>query len=67
MNKEQLQGAVSTAVGKTKEAVGQLLGVETLAMEGKVDQARGAARSALGNAKNAAGEAMKRYHRYIDF
>jgi uncharacterized protein YjbJ (UPF0337 family) len=65
MNKEQLQGAVNTAVGKTKEAVGQLFGVEALAIEGKLDQVRGAAQCAIGNARDAATEAMKRYHRYI--
>jgi uncharacterized protein YjbJ (UPF0337 family) len=66
MNLDHLKGAVDNAVGKTKEAVGHLFGVEELEMEGKVDQARGAARSAIGNAKDAVYESTKRYYRYID-
>jgi uncharacterized protein YjbJ (UPF0337 family) len=44
--------------GETKETVGHAVGNKRLEMEGKVDQARGAAHSILGDAKDAANDAI---------
>ena len=53
MDKEHLKGAVDNAVGKTKEAVGHVVGSKKLETEGKIDQAKGAAHNAAGNVKDA--------------
>jgi uncharacterized protein YjbJ (UPF0337 family) len=53
MDKEHVKGAVDTAVGKTKEAIGQAIGNKKLEAEGKVDQLKGAAHNAAGNVKDA--------------
>ena len=66
MNKYHVKGAVENAVGLTKEALGQILGDEELAIKGKIDQAKGAAHSAAGYARDAASEATRRYQRYIN-
>jgi uncharacterized protein YjbJ (UPF0337 family) len=63
MDREHVKGAVDNAVGKTKEAIGQVFGDSKLVIEGKLDQAKGAAHSAVGNAKDAAREAADRLHR----
>jgi uncharacterized protein YjbJ (UPF0337 family) len=63
MDREHVKGAVDNAVGKTKEAIGQVFGDSKLVLEGKLDQAKGAAHSAIGNAKDAAREAADRLHR----
>jgi uncharacterized protein YjbJ (UPF0337 family) len=66
MNRDHLKGAVENAVGIAKEAIGELFGNEKLAIEGRLDQARGAAHDAAGYTKDAASEATKRYHRYLN-
>jgi uncharacterized protein YjbJ (UPF0337 family) len=66
MTRDHLKGAVENAVGKTKEAIGLLLGDEELEIQGRLDQARGAAHSAVGNVKEAASEAVRKYHRYTN-
>lgn len=53
MNKEHVKGAVDTAVGKTKEAAGQVTGNKKLETEGKIDQAKGALHKAAGDTKDA--------------
>src|ERR1039457_6246867 len=51
-----LAGRVEQAVGKVKQSVGETFGNETLANQGVVDQAQGAAKETWGNAKDAAKE-----------
>jgi len=53
MDKEHVKGAVDSAVGKTKEAVGHAVGSKKLVIEGKVDQAKGASHNVAGNVKDA--------------
>ena len=59
MDKEHVKGAVDTAVGKTKEAVGHGVGSKKLETEGKADQVKGAVRNAAGDAKDAGKEAIE--------
>ena len=64
MNKDQVSGRVEQAVGKVKQSVGETFGNETLANQGVVDQAQGAAKETWGNAKDAAKE-VQRSHKNV--
>ena len=58
MDKEHIKGAADTAVGKTKEAAGHVIGNKKLETEGKVDQVKGAVHNAVGDARDAGKEAI---------
>ena len=66
MDKEHLRGAIDNAVGKTKEAMGQMLGDSELEAASKMDQVKGAAHIAVGNTKDAAKVAVRRLHRSMN-
>jgi uncharacterized protein YjbJ (UPF0337 family) len=51
MNDDQIDGTISDAKGKVKDAVGGLTGDAKIQGEGKVDQMTGQALQALGDAK----------------
>lgn len=53
MDKQHLKGAVDTAKGTVKDAVGEVIGNDRLQAEGKLDKAKGTVRQAVGDAKDA--------------
>jgi uncharacterized protein YjbJ (UPF0337 family) len=53
MNEDQIDGTISDAKGKVKDAVGGLTGDAKTQGEGKVDQMSGQAQQAYGDAKEA--------------
>jgi uncharacterized protein YjbJ (UPF0337 family) len=59
MNKDQVSGKVEHALGKVEQSVGETVGIERLADQGVVDQAKGAAKETWGNAKDAAKEVQQ--------
>ncbi len=58
MDKEHVKGAADDVKGKTKEAVGNVVGNKQLEQEGETDQVRGAAHKAVGDFKDAGKEAI---------
>jgi uncharacterized protein YjbJ (UPF0337 family) len=59
MEKEHVKVAADKAVGKTKQAAGQVTGNKKFETEGKVDQVKGAVQNAAGDARDAGEEAIK--------
>ncbi|MFZ4531394.1 MAG: CsbD family protein [Alsobacter sp.] len=59
MDKQHVKGAVDTAKGAIKDAIGGAIGNDRLQAEGKLDKAKGAAREAVGDAKDAVRDATK--------
>lgn len=55
---DKVTGVGNDAVGKVKQAAGDLTGNENLKAEGEVQEVKGDAQKALGNAKDAVGNAM---------
>jgi len=51
MNEDQIDGTISEAKGKVKDAVGGLTGDAKTQAEGKIDQVAGQAQQTLGDAK----------------
>jgi uncharacterized protein YjbJ (UPF0337 family) len=54
VNKDQISGKVEQVLGKVEQNVGETVGIERLANQGVVDQAKGAVKETWGNAKDAA-------------
>jgi uncharacterized protein YjbJ (UPF0337 family) len=54
MNKDQVAGKITQAVGKVEQSVGESVGSQKLANRGVVNQAKGAAKETWGDAKDAA-------------
>jgi uncharacterized protein YjbJ (UPF0337 family) len=59
MNRDELDGKVTNAKGKMKEAAGDLTGNNRLKSEGAADQAIGKTENAFGKAKRKVGEAIE--------
>jgi uncharacterized protein YjbJ (UPF0337 family) len=57
MNEDQIDGTISNATGKVKDAVGGLTGDAKTQGEGKVDQVTGQAQQMYGDAKDAVSDA----------
>lgn len=53
MNKDQVTGKVEQVAGRVKQEVGEIVGNQTLANQGVVEQVTGAARETWGNVKDA--------------
>jgi uncharacterized protein YjbJ (UPF0337 family) len=54
MNTSHVEGAVDTAKGKIKQAVGETFNNQSLANEGAADQVKGQAKEAWGSVKDTA-------------
>lgn len=52
MDKDRIKGAVKTAEGSVKEAIGKVSGDKALEVEGQAEQIEGAVQSAIGKAKD---------------
>ncbi len=57
MNKDRVEGAAKTVAGKTKEAVGKMVGDQKLTAEGKVEKNVGKLQNAVGGLQDAAKQA----------
>jgi len=60
MDKDRIAGAAKTVVGNVKEAIGNLIGDQKTAAEGKADQAAGKLQNAVGGAKDALRDIAKK-------
>jgi uncharacterized protein YjbJ (UPF0337 family) len=54
MNSSHVEGAIDTAKGKVKQAVGETFNDQSLANEGAADQIKGQAKQAWGSVKDTA-------------
>lgn len=59
MDKDRIVGSAKVVKGKTKEAIGSVLGDAKMQAEGKVDQVEGRVQNAVGSAKDAVKDAVK--------
>lgn len=57
MDKDRVKGAAKNAGGKAKTAIGNALGDEKLANEGRVDQVKGKVQNVAGGIKDAVRDA----------
>lgn len=53
VDKDRTEGALTKAVGKVKEVIGNLTGDEKTKVEGKTDQTKGTVQNAVGGVKDA--------------
>jgi uncharacterized protein YjbJ (UPF0337 family) len=53
MDKDRVKGTAKQLEGSAKEALGKQSGDTSLAVEGKIEQAKGAVQKAFGKAKDA--------------
>ena len=60
MNKDQVQGRVDQAKGKTKEVAGRIVGNDKLQAEGLGEQTKGKIQSVFGDVREDAKDAAKK-------
>lgn len=60
MDKDRIKGSAKVVAGKTKEAVGKVLGDAKLQGEGAAEKAEGRVQNAVGSAKDAIRDAVKK-------
>jgi uncharacterized protein YjbJ (UPF0337 family) len=52
MNKDQVKGRIEKAIGKVKEATGNIFGNKTLERKGKIGKALGSVQAGYGDLKD---------------
>jgi uncharacterized protein YjbJ (UPF0337 family) len=52
MNKDQIKGRIEKAIGKVKEATGNIFGNKTLERKGKIGKALGSVQAGYGDLKD---------------
>jgi uncharacterized protein YjbJ (UPF0337 family) len=52
MNKDQIKGRIEKAIGKVKEATGNIFGNKTLEQKGKIGKALGSVQAGYGDLKD---------------
>jgi len=60
MDKDRVEGAAKTTVGKMKETAGKALGDQKMEAEGKMKKTEGKIQNAMGGAKDSIRDAAKK-------